>query len=495
MSEQAEAIVHGFPARVELTTEGRASRTELLTKLQARNVLDPTIFEEHPPFLWGAQISSTRLDAYYTRMSATTSLKNFADDAETAPGVSFQNSHNSRELGFGRSIAGKFIGAQGNGIAFTRADFYTIPGVQLGSVSTDDLIAGIRSGLVADVSIGFYNARFICNICGRDMARDWACPHIPGFFYNPAAPDDWHTDPEGTMAIATVEDARLAEVSAVYDGATPGATINQIYRAADSGQLPRNVARYLESHYRINLPSARLLIPGGAPTQEEPMAVSLTQGADQAPPADALAPVRAALQTAGVPTEHATDPIAGISWLAQERGRLLPFQTQVAALEGQVRTLQEQIPAAEDVRAAQALRAEVEQLRPFAEEVRALRPLADENKRLTALVAELEPLRTAAADGKTYRDDLLESALKEGRRAYGADFQETLYKGILEREGLPVLKRFREDWKAMADKQFPSGRLSIDALEDEPVAEPEAESPPPPAAGRSRPIPAAAYRD
>lgn len=256
-SDPLEALdgVFAHPARVQ----GRATNAELLQLASSRGALDDVIFTERPPYFWTAEISSNRLDAYYTRMSPATTLRNFASDA--TEGVSFQNSHGTQALGFGRSLRGQYLAAGADGVARVEADFYTVPGLRLNTVSTDDLINGIRSGLIKDVSVGFFGGRFVCTICGRDVMRDWDCPHIPGLTYDAESA----ASSTGTLATATVEDAHLAEVSAVYDGATPGAAILKAVREADAGRIRPQAVRLLEQRYRMRLPTARVQQPGWTP--------------------------------------------------------------------------------------------------------------------------------------------------------------------------------------------------------------------------------------
>ncbi|KPV54850.1 hypothetical protein SE17_01160 [Kouleothrix aurantiaca] len=436
-----------------------ASDPELLA-LAKKQAIDPTIFDERAPYFWGAEISNTRLDSYFTHMSPRTTLKNFADDANA--GVSFQNSHNYRELGFGRSVRGKFIGAQGNGVAKTTADFYTIPDLTLNGVNTNDLIHGMRAGIAKSVSVGFFGGAFICDLCGRDMLTDWSCPHIPGFRYDPSKPDDWHTDPNGVIATATVEDARLAEVSVVFKGATPGAAVQKAHSEAARGRMGDRQRMLLEQRYRIQLPPARVSAPGATFTKEnEPMAPSAEQEA-----------TRAALTAAGVP-ESETDPIAAIRWLGEERQRLLPLQTKLATFEGQadeLKTLRAQ--SAEFAQLAE-IKHELEDLRPLAAEVRTLRPLKDEVARLAPLAKELEDSRAQIADGKQYRQDLIDEALAEGVRAYGADWKPEIYKPVLEAAGIPIatIRQMRNDWKQLGDKRYPAGTQTNTAASDEPAGD------------------------
>ena len=80
----------------------------LLETIRA-HVLDDAILETNEPYVWAAQASNDREDAYATRMHRST-LDNFATDATA--GVAFMNSHRtggfigSAELPLGRTIEG-----------------------------------------------------------------------------------------------------------------------------------------------------------------------------------------------------------------------------------------------------------------------------------------------------------------------------------------------------------------------------------------------------
>jgi len=56
------------------------------------------------------------------------------------------------------------------------------------------------------------------------------------------------------VCTARIENAELVEVSAVYDGATPGAAIVKAEMAAERGRLSPAEYEMLETQYRIRLP-------------------------------------------------------------------------------------------------------------------------------------------------------------------------------------------------------------------------------------------------
>ena len=94
------------------------------------------------------------------------------------------------------------------------------------------------------------------------MLRDIECRHWPGFEYDIKDGDTTRK----VMATATVEDALLSEVSAVYDGATPGAGVLKAQREADAGRLNSQQLRMLETRYRVRLVGQNF---GGVTVPEE----------------------------------------------------------------------------------------------------------------------------------------------------------------------------------------------------------------------------------
>lgn len=237
-------MTNQFPARIvgQLSTE------------EARVLIDADLGDSEP-FIWRAEISSDRLDAYFTHMNERT-LRNFAADA--IAGVTFLDSHNHRQLGYGQSVTGVFE-VEGE-ISRVMSDFYTVPGISFGSglsyASTDDFIRAVKTRLARDVSVGFYDGDMICDICGGSF-YDWReCPHWPGVEY-PVGEQGEQT----VTATFEIDNAHLAEVSAVYDGATPEAMIAKARQQAEAGELEPRVARILEVKYRIK-PDPRQIWPG-----------------------------------------------------------------------------------------------------------------------------------------------------------------------------------------------------------------------------------------
>jgi hypothetical protein len=413
-----DAAVYGFPGRVLRFADAQdepAEGTDAAALLQVReaaaldvaraNAPDPTIFEEHPPYFWGAEISNDRLDDYFTRMMGS-SLRNYALDAEE--GRAFQLSHNRAEVPWGYSVGGRYHAGQRTGVKKVNADFYTIPGLgsQAGSMRSDDLIARIRSGLLRDVSIGFKGGRYICSIDGADMRiASWAeCSHMPGMTYDVGE----GKQKQAVLCWAGIEDAVLREVSGAYDGATPGAMINRARSAIEDGRISRRQVDELQ---------VRWSVPDLAPNRIFPAAAPQT-----------------------IPER--SDPVADKN----------------GSGNGEVRGEALELRVGQPVLSLDVLRASVRAV-GFT--------VADTEEDPTAIVRmltdEVTRLRPLAKLGETYRADLVTETLAQGVRAFDKDFDEQENREMLEALPIEQVKRLRDAWRKTADGVLVPGRVTKDA--------------------------------
>ena len=189
------------------------------------------------PFIFTAEISNDLLDSHFTHMSEST-LRNYTEDANR--GVAFLKGHNWHELPVGYSVQATLEEGDKKRVV---ADFYTVRGM----AETDDLIKRMQTGLLRDVSVGFHGGEMTCDICKRDF---WDCTHWPGLKYEEKDGDTVRT----VLATYTIENARLSEVSGVFDGSTPDAMILKAERFAAAGLLDAKQTELLEERYRIRLP-------------------------------------------------------------------------------------------------------------------------------------------------------------------------------------------------------------------------------------------------
>lgn len=374
-------MVFAIPARVLRPSDQRVA--DLMTIIKDHHTLDPSILTERPPFLWDAEISSDLIDAYSSFMAPST-LSNFRDDAQA--GVAFLPGHKHNELPFGRSFYASLENTINPSRTRVVASFYTLHGLKLNNISTDDLIDGLRSGILKDTSVGFHGGEQLCTLCSRSI-WDWDCPHIPGLKYEVKEGDVVRVK----LATYGVHNARLSEVSSVFDGATPRAEILKAEREAAEGRMRPDAVRLFEERYRVKLPAKRAFAvnPQRDKTMEFEQIVNQIREV-LALPADA-------------------DVVAGV--LA------------VSTAPEKLRTAEQQLTEAR------------------------------------AKVTELEPL---AADGRAYRDDLINEALAEGVRAYGDKFNRATYEAALKPASLDLIRQMKTDWAAVGDSRFAGGRQTVD---------------------------------
>lgn len=440
-----------FPARLLLPSE-RATVAQLTSAAKA-HAPDPAVFDEHSPVFWTAEASSNRVDAYSTFMSVGT-LKNFAEDAKR--GIAFQDSHKTDGLvrTLGQSLGARYIGpnaqARPEGIAAVEVDFYSLLGLD---ATIDAFVRKAQTGLARDVSVGFFGGWYRCALCDRDMRdySDWNnyCPHYPGQKVAVLDPKTQKPTSERIVVTAEVMDAHLSEVSTVFDGATPEASILFVKarELAEAGKLDPKEARFIEQRYRVRLPG---------------MAPAFAVGIDLRTPAARATPQEGEMtfeeQLRALLTEHGV--AEGTDMLAHVRD----------LMEGQQARIQ------------RALTAREEQVRGALTSSLGLN--CEEGDLLDAIrgnVDGLTALRRQAKYGDDWHKRLIEEAAGEGVRALGDKFtaeRRTALNGLSPED---LIER-RDTWREMGDVRNPGGRLTTD--------EPQGGGSPRPA-----PVPLAAYRE
>lgn len=398
-----------FPALVKQPDIERSALLELLSE----RVSD---LSELSPYFFLAEISNTRVDSHHTHMTSKT-LRNFAKAC--FEGISFLDSHAKSRLGIGYSLNGEFQESSNR----TVSTFYTQPGIEFGGQhsyrTTDDFIKAIQSALVRDVSVGFYGGDWTCDICRNNWFDYEMCSHWPGRQY---IVDD-------SIVVCTVEidGAELSEVSAVYDGSTPGAMILKAERMSGAGLLEPESARELEVQYKIKLPESKKIFV--TPT---------------------FAPENMGKNTFDLGTDSTTREKLGDGQMNEKEIRTLLGIGDDDSINERISGLIEEVSTAND---------RLKSLRNLATEFtpKDVKGIEDGIRWLADEVTRLIPL---ADDGKAYRMDLIDDALKEGVRAYGNEFASETYRTIL--EGLPDMgsvKRMRDDWKRLADERLKAGQL------------------------------------
>lgn len=390
---------------------------------------DPALLDEEADqlFVWDVTASNNRLDWYYTRMSART-LENYAEDARA--GVAFLDSHNSQRLPLGRSFDAMLRRAEGANPDFEGEDlieavmrFYTLdnhnPGG--GSITTSDFVRGLRAGLIFDVSVGFWGTQR-CALCGQNY-WSWDCPHIGGLEYDSLNEEGEVIGRE--LAWSWIDDGHVAEVSAVYDGATPGAIIEKAEREIAEGRLAPDAIRALEQRYRVDLPD--LHIRSGW-TRNEGGVIVPTDGTKGKRSAADEVVVSAALED-------------------------MPDELGTAEAAGAVEANTEDATGADAIAELAEVEAEMEELPEDAGETAAERVAW-----LVSRVAELEPLAEIGAD---YRRSLEDEAWKARIRA-GGKSDEQAYRSKLRHYSVDDLRQEIADLEVIGSGRLKGGRQSRD---------------------------------
>ena len=395
--------------------------------------------------------SNDKLDRHNSIMDPETTLKNFEEDAKAKPGVSLKDHHAWRSFGYGRSA-----NAMLNDKNELLIDFFILKNMEYDGGSrefrtSEKLIRAIEHELINQVSIGFYDAREVCNLCNLPIRRysywDWEperegqCTHKMGKKYE-------NKDGKMETATYTVFDARLKEVSLVEFGSNRHTSIEKqrflMYGFGDMPNMPESeVAARMRSFMEeflmkdqewieklrdaLNVPSIR--------STDEPDAVLR------------------ALETevAGLRTTVSTqkDEIADLTNASQDVD---------TARQQLVTTLREALDL-KDVRSTDEPETVLEKV---TSEVTGLREKVETQK------DEIADLQAAAKDGEAYRDARVEEAIKQGIRAYGDDFDEAYHREYYGDMPLEKLETHIAQNKKKADAALPAGRSTTDDHEPPP---------------------------
>ncbi len=410
-----------------------------------------------------AEISSMAVDSYHTHMADST-LRNFARDA--AQGVSLLDSHDGYKLGVGYSDGGRYEEQDGAGRAV--ADFYIVPGLEFGGrhsyASTDDYIRAIEGGVVRDMSVGFYGGRWVCDLCHQPyFGQGGACPHLAGWEYEIETGGQMQRQ----ICTVTIHDARLSEVSLVYDGATPGAMILKAEQEAAAGRMSPAMVREFESQYRVKLWGT------GSGGQESFSGLAWT---DTGTLPQASTTWSTTASTAGVVVVNGRAAVEAPATDGQ--GEVMEEDLELEEVE----TVEPQADAAEGVNAGdEEARAAVAEVRQallesaapqgvgLAEAVRALNAqLAEATRERDEARAEVARLQPLADQGRAYREELVNQAVAEGVRAMGEGFPEETYRAMLAGATLEHIRQVRDTFAGQAAERFPGGRQTRDQEQEQP---------------------------
>ena len=157
-------------------------------------------------------ISTGEKDGYGSLMTDRT-LMNYTEDCNN--GVPFMLHHgNEMHLQIGQTIGATYD----KDLKEVRATVSILRDTESTpeNMKVDEYIRRMERGYYNAVSVGFRDAKEICNLCNKeifDWQRNDPCPHIPKRMYN------------GVECTYNVDEGRLREVSLVPVGANPNAKL------------------------------------------------------------------------------------------------------------------------------------------------------------------------------------------------------------------------------------------------------------------------------
>lgn len=484
---------------IKLGTRARITRatgidTTKMLELAQATAPDPTVFEHYTPFFWQVNASSNRLDFYYTRMrpGRSKTLGNFVRGLKA--GVSYQDSHNPYKNGWGQSLDGRLVTTDevdeetGDQIVEAWGDFFTLSGLQLGDQNTNDFTAAIRAGVWRDVSVGFFASDIECGLCGKQSLDRWwsddGCQHIPGVEYE--------YEGKRQVAWAWINDGELAEVSQVYEGASPGAGVVKAEQMSLEGALSEEERMKVERRYQVRIatPQRRYALGGiplvgggedmplkrgiGKRNIEELEEQRITDGDDAEPEGtDATTDADDEEEPEGEGADDSATEGDDEPDVAFDADADATPEGDEGDSDGD----------GEGERAVQGDPLAGERAR-LAEAGIRIREGADPAKVVRALADEILRLRPLADDGVRYRDDLTAETLAAGVRAFGRSFDEEQYRGILAKLDVDGLRTMKKTFDARADQRFAKKRVTSDEAEDEGTDEEEETTPAPRARGK-----------
>jgi hypothetical protein len=387
--------------------------------------------EDEQPWFCPVTISSDQTDSHYTFMDTDTTLPNFSAEAGDERGVGVLDSHNNSRQPFGRSVIGELT--ESEGVNVVASWFYTVPGVRTSSgMMTDDYIKNIKYGLSKEISVGF-NFRddgwVECSICKKNM-MSWDCEHWPGQRYE--HPVDLN-DPEGekmeSLALGRIINGHLSEYSFVYKGSN---------RESQTLRLPEA--------------KARMFTAGGMIGEKQAFALERAYDIDLHPWIQPRVFTSTGRDIPLVTIKKETTPVAHADMTVT-----VEWNDELREVFSNV--LPDGVP--DDPQ--EAFRALADRLNSADTVVKGL------HEDLTEARAEVERLKPLAADGESYRADLVNQAINAGIRAMDptddSPFPEEDVRGMLENASVKSIIAYRDSQLSIGNRMIPEGRLSRDELD------------------------------
>lgn len=340
----------------DLAAVGRLplKRSDVIATINGLQPAGAERLTEDDLFIFYAEAANGNYIADRSMWLDLTTLRNIAQGG--AAGVAFMNSHRTgglshdSELPFGRTFGGRFESEGPRTILGIYMLAQTPDGEPYrpngaNGPSTADLAGGINAGTVFDVSVGLYGGDRICDVCGQDLlgvdgSGNYLCPHMPGTTYGMSDQEQGAQKRRGVpkgVCSYTLVNARLGEISAVFDGAVPGAGFRKALSLSASGSVGPEFLAQCRDAYSTLLGRNDFQEVKRSPGAAQELAAGLLAllDGDELDAVPAAASFEEQLETALAAVQSCIDRASGLQALRAAEGRALSRErrAQIEALE------------------------------------------------------------------------------------------------------------------------------------------------------------------
>lgn len=391
----------------------------------------------------------------YSSILHTNLLKKFVKDAKR--GTPLLMNHNSYQLPVGRSFDSKLVNEHDDELDIDTNSVYGEFYIDLGrntesNMTTDDIVKGIKSGTIFDVSVGFNAKTWKCSICGHDIRNYMKCPHFPGRTYEIEDDDRTIRNVKCTVIVGEDGEGELLELSLVYAGACDRATIknfsNESVRELDKGAKLSVVDDF--KNIPLNATIYQYYTKDGSvlftDTDERTDGADyLNKRSEEKVNLEKLLEIFKA--TFGVDIENETQLSEKLTEIT---GELTKVKEELSAKESELETTKNELATST---------VELETVKE---------DLSKKDETITELEKANEELASKAEVADTYRSDLINETIELGIKANGNSFQKELFTKFLETLSLEEIKSARDGFKQDVDTKFAGARVSEgdNSLED-----------------------------
>lgn len=414
---------------------------EKINKLAVKELTEDDVFVFRP------LIIDDQVTAYYSKLHENF-LRKIVMDAKK--GVGLLLNHNCFQLPVGRTFDAELVEEHDEEVGDFCKSVYGGVYIDRGrntesNMTTDDIIKGIESGTIFDVSIGFNASSWKCSICGNDIRDYMSCPHIPGKKY--IVQDEEGNDIVETCIVNVGEDGEgeLLELSLVYAGACGRATIKNEFSNDSVIELDKGTKLTLVDNFK-NVPLYAKIyqyyskdgVALYTDTDER------TEGAEYLAKRSETEVILTKLyeimkNTFGIEVSSEEELISKLSELGLELSKV---KEELAAKESELSAKNTELETANS-ELAKAV-AENEQLKT---------DLANKD-------VEIAELNKKAEIVETYRQELTDKALNLGVKLQGNAFQRELFSKFLETLSLDEIKNVVSGFEAEVRNKFAGVRVS-----------------------------------